>query len=125
MDKRQSARSGADRSQSGTAWGVPSAHAAGAVPTCGSARARCAEAPQGTTEEKGVTMERATRIRRVVLLIAAAAAAAALVGGLFSSRATATSPSPASGKVTLKIGALEPPDNMNPFIGWSDIVYEF
>ncbi len=72
-------------------------------------------------------MERATWTRRVVLLIAAAVAAAALVGGLISSRATAASPSPspASGKVTLKIGLLEPPDNMNPFIGWSDIVYEF
>jgi peptide/nickel transport system substrate-binding protein len=72
-------------------------------------------------------MDAVTWTRRVVLLIAAAAAAAALIGGLISSRATAASPSPspASGKVTLKIGLLEPPDNMNPFIGWSDIAYEF
>ena len=69
-------------------------------------------------------MERATWTRRVVLLIGAAAATAALIGGIISSRATAASPSPASGKVTLKIGLLEPPDNMNPFIGWSDFVYE-
>jgi len=73
------------------------------------------------------SMDAVTWTRRVVLLIAAAAAAAALIGGLISSRATAASPSPspASGKVTLKIGLLEPPDNMNPFIGWSDIAYEF
>ena len=69
-------------------------------------------------------MERATLAQRVILLIGAAAAAAALVGGLISSRATAASPSPASGKVTLKIGVVEPPDNMNPCIGWSDIVYK-
>ena len=69
-------------------------------------------------------MERATWTRRVVLLVGAAAAATAVIGGLISSRATAASPSPTSGKVTLKIGWMEPPDNMNPFIGWSNTVYE-
>jgi len=68
---------------------------------------------------------RRTRVWRAALLAAAAAAALAVTGGLISSRATAESPSPTSGKVTFKIGLLEPPDSMNPFIGWSDIVYEF
>ena len=71
-------------------------------------------------------MERATWARRVILFVAAAAAAAALIGGIISSRATAASPSPspASGKVTLKIGVMEPVDSLNPFIGWADISYE-
>ena len=64
-------------------------------------------------------MKRATWTRRVVLLVTAAAAAAALLGGIVSSRATAESPSPASGKVTLKIGLMEPPNSLNPFIGWA------
>jgi len=76
------------------------------------------------------SMDPVTWTRRVVLLIAAAAAAAALIGGIISSRATAASPTPATsapaeaGKVTLKIGFMEPMDNMNPFIGWSNTVYE-
>ena len=58
------------------------------------------------------------------------AALAALAGGLIAARATAASPSPATssppttGKVMLKIGWMESPDNMNPFIGWSNNVYE-
>lgn len=68
---------------------------------------------------------RRARVWRAVLFAAAAAAALAVMGGLISSRVTAASPSPTSDKVVLKIGFMEPPDNMNPFIGWSDIVYEF
>jgi peptide/nickel transport system substrate-binding protein len=74
-------------------------------------------------------MERTTMARRVILLVAAAAAAAAVIGGIVSSHATAASPTPATsasagaGKV-VKIGWMEPPDNMNPFIGWSNTVYE-
>jgi peptide/nickel transport system substrate-binding protein len=75
-------------------------------------------------------MERATLIRRVVLLVGVAVAAAALIGGIVSSRATAASPTPAAsapaeaGKVVLKIGLQEPPDSLNPFIGWGDFAYE-
>ena len=75
-------------------------------------------------------MERATRAPRVILFVATAAAAAALIGGIISSHATAASPTPATsasagaGKVVLKIGEQEPPDNLNPFIGWGDITYE-
>ena len=62
---------------------------------------------------------------RAALLIAAAAATLVVMGGLSSPWASATSASPSSEKVTLKIGFMEPPDSMNPFIGWQDIVYEF
>jgi len=62
---------------------------------------------------------------RAALLVAAAAATLVVMGGLFSPPASATSASPASEKVTFKIGFMEPPDSMNPFIGWQDIVYEF
>jgi peptide/nickel transport system substrate-binding protein len=65
-----------------------------------------------------------TGVRRAALLFGAAAVLAAMIGGLVSSRATAASPSPASGKTVLKIGWMESPDNMNPFIGWSNNVYE-
>ena len=68
---------------------------------------------------------RCQRVWRAALLVAAAAATLVVMGGLISSRATAASPSPSSEKVTLKIGFMEPPDSMNPFIGWQDIVYEF
>ncbi|MBM3147604.1 MAG: hypothetical protein FJ000_06880, partial [Actinobacteria bacterium] len=54
----------------------------------------------------------------VVLLLAAA------VGALSAAApAEAESPSP-TGKVVLRIGWLGEPDNMNPFIGWSNLVYE-
>ncbi len=65
-----------------------------------------------------------TRVLRAALLAGAAVATLAVIGGLISSRATAASPSPASGKLVLKIGWQESPDNMNPFIGWSNNVYE-
>ena len=68
---------------------------------------------------------RCQRVWRTALLAAAAAATLVVMGGLFSSWASATSASPSSEKVTLKIGFMEPPDSMNPFIGWQDIVYEF
>jgi len=54
----------------------------------------------------------------VVLLLAAA------IGALSAAApAGAESPSPAK-KVVLRIGWLGEPDNMNPFIGWSNLVYE-
>jgi len=73
---------------------------------------------------------RRTRAWRAALFAAAAAATIAVTVGIISSRATAASPTPAAsapaeaGKVVLKIGFMEPIDNMNPFIGWSNTVYE-
>ena len=74
-------------------------------------------------------MERGARTRLVILMIIVAAAAAALIGAVISSQATAASPTPVSasggtGKTVFKLGWMEPPDNMNPFIGWSNTVYE-
>jgi peptide/nickel transport system substrate-binding protein len=46
-----------------------------------------------------------------------AALAAGLVWGLTAAVATSTNPSPAQGKVILKVGWLADPDNLNPFIG--------
>jgi len=68
----------------------------------------------------------------MALLIGALAAAAALIAGVGTivTRAPAASPTPSgsapaeAGKVVLKIGTIEPIDNLNPFIGWSDIAYE-
>jgi len=63
-------------------------------------------------------------------LLALAIAAAAAVGGVIAARATAASPTPATstspgtGKAVLRIGWQESPDNMNPFLGWSNNVYE-
>ena len=76
-----------------------------------------------------MTDRRAT-VWRAVVLVTAAAATLAMSGGLSSSPARAASPTAAqsapaeTGKVVFKWGCLEPPDNLNPFIGWSDVVYE-
>ena len=47
-----------------------------------------------------------------------------LAWGLTSSFATSASPSPASGKVVLRLGWMTEPDNLNPFIGYADDTYE-
>jgi len=47
-----------------------------------------------------------------------------LLGGMLASLAGAESPTAQRSKVTLKIGWMESPDNMNPFLGWSNNVYE-
>jgi peptide/nickel transport system substrate-binding protein len=66
-------------------------------------------------------MKRNSTTRRLLLLVAVLLAAG-LVWGL--AEAVAASPSPASGKVVLKIGWPSEPDNLNPFIGWSTTTYE-
>ena len=45
------------------------------------------------------------------------ALAAGLVWGLAGAFAADPSPSPAGGKVTLKVGWSTDPDNLNPFVG--------
>ena len=50
--------------------------------------------------------------------------AAGLAWGLAASSATSPSPSAGDGKVVLKIGLVEEPDNLNPFIGYSTMAFE-
>ena len=52
--------------------------------------------------------------------------AAALVGGVGVALAADDSPSPAAGseKVVFRVGTIEPPDNLNPFVGYGTIDYE-
>ncbi len=66
-------------------------------------------------------MKRSSNTCRLLLFVAVLLAAG-LVWGLAA--AVAASPSPAPGKVVLKIGWTSEPDNLNPFIGWSTTTYE-
>jgi peptide/nickel transport system substrate-binding protein len=68
-------------------------------------------------------MKRNPTTRRL-LLIVVALLAAGLVWGLAGALAASSSPSPASGKVVLKIGWTSEPDNLNPFVGWATTTYE-
>ena len=68
-------------------------------------------------------MKRNPTTRRL-LLIVVVLLAAGLVWGLAGALAASSSPSPASGKVVLKIGWTSEPDNLNPFIGWANTTYE-
>jgi peptide/nickel transport system substrate-binding protein len=62
--------------------------------------------------------------RRLVLLALVAVLAGGLVWGLATAFAASSSPSPGSGRVTLRIGWTEEPDNLNPFIGYQNETYE-
>jgi peptide/nickel transport system substrate-binding protein len=53
--------------------------------------------------------------RRIALILVAAALAVGLIWGLTG--ALAGSASPAAGKVTLRVGWTQRPDNLNPFVG--------
>ena len=70
---------------------------------------------------------RTSVLRRRLTLLAVAGAAlllAGLCGGLVRALAgEAASPSPAAGKVTLRVGWVNEPDNLNPFIGYSTSSY--
>jgi peptide/nickel transport system substrate-binding protein len=68
-------------------------------------------------------MKRNPTTRRL-LLIVVVLLAAGLVWGLAGALAASSSPSPAPGKVVLKIGWTSEPDNLNPFIGWANTTYE-
>ena len=62
--------------------------------------------------------------RRLLLLITCGLLAAGLVWGLGSAVAADPSASPASGKVTLRLGWTNDPDNLNPFVGYESSSYE-
>jgi peptide/nickel transport system substrate-binding protein len=62
------------------------------------------------------------RLRGVLLL--AALSAVAFAAGLGSALAAEPSASPSDGKVVLKVGLLEPPDSLNPFVGYGTMSYE-
>ncbi len=61
--------------------------------------------------------------RRVVVAAVAALLVAGLVWGLAGALATSSSPAPA-GKVVLKLGMTNIPDNLNPFVGQMSACYE-
>ena len=65
-----------------------------------------------------------SRIWRLTLLVSVALLIFGLGSALASSYASSSSPSPAAGKVILRIGWTNEPDNLNPFIGWSEEAYE-
>ncbi len=72
------------------------------------------------------SIRRTTSSRRLLLL--ALAGAAVLLAGLGAGLAQAVagetaSPSPAASKVTLRVGWVNEPDNLNPFIGYSTSSY--
>ncbi|MGZ4199905.1 MAG: ABC transporter substrate-binding protein, partial [Thermoleophilia bacterium] len=71
---------------------------------------------------RGAGAGRRTGRRRSAVVLAAALAAvfiAGLAGGLVQALAVASSPSPAGGTTVLKVGWVNEPDNLNPFIGTS------
>ncbi len=63
------------------------------------------------------------RLLFVALLTLALVLCAGVAFGLAGAFAVAGSPSPATGKVTLKVGWVNEPDNLNPFIGYSTSSY--
>ncbi len=64
------------------------------------------------------------RSRSLLLLLGAVVLCAGLVWGLGSALAADPSASPASGKVVLRVGWTNDPDNLNPFIGSETSAYE-
>ena len=63
-------------------------------------------------------------VRHHVALLVVALLALGLAWGLWASLATASSPSPATGKVVLRIGWTTDIDNLNPFIGYANWTFE-
>ena len=73
-----------------------------------------------TSQSRG----RRRRSRSLLLLLGAAVLCCGLVWGLGSALAADPSASPASGKVVLRVGWTNDPDNLNPFIGAETSAYE-
>ena len=65
------------------------------------------------------------RSRRLLMPLAAVAViGAALACGIATARADSPSPAASAAKLTLRIGWISEPDNLNPFIGWQNSTYE-
>ena len=62
--------------------------------------------------------------RRLVVVAVAALLVAGLIWGLVGALGSSDSPSPAAGKVVLKLGTTNVPDNLNPFVGQMTACYE-
>ena len=60
---------------------------------------------------------------RVLLPWAGVLLAVGLLWSLGSALAASESPSP-TGKIVLRVGWTEEPDNLNPFVGWAESSYE-
>ena len=71
-------------------------------------------------------MDRTSKTGRVALMVALALLAAACLAAVASALAAspAASPSSSSGKVVLKLGWTEEPDNLNVFIGYNSTDWE-
>jgi peptide/nickel transport system substrate-binding protein len=63
-------------------------------------------------------------VRHHLALLIVTLLAMGLAWGLCVSLAAASSPSPATGKVVLRIGWTTDPDNLNPFIGYANWTFE-
>ena len=63
-------------------------------------------------------------VRHHLALLLVVLLAMGLAWGLWVSLAAASSPSPATGKVVLRIGWTTDPDNLNPFIGYANWTFE-
>ncbi len=61
---------------------------------------------------------------RLLILVLAALLAVGLLWGLGSALASSESPAADGGKVTLRLGWTNDPDNLNPFIGYESSSYE-
>ena len=61
---------------------------------------------------------------RRLLLVVVALLAAGLIWGLAGAVAASSSPSPAPGRVALRMGWVAEPDNLNPFIGYASETLE-
>jgi len=64
------------------------------------------------------------RSRRLALGVVVAVLVVGLVWGLAAAFGASSSPSPNDGQLTLKIGWLTEPDNLNPFVGYETSSYE-
>jgi len=70
------------------------------------------------------TAPRGRSRRRLLGACVAAVLAAGLIWGLTVALATSSSPAPAKGKVVLRLGMTNIPDNVNPFVGQMSSCYE-
>src|SRR5664280_1300332 len=89
--------------------------------TKGRETARC-RAPPTRGRDMGISQGGRPR-RRIIVVVVTAILAFGLVWGLAQALASSSSPAPA-GKVVLKLGMTNIPDNLNPFVGQLSSCYE-